>query len=349
MNAHRKILREHLSTALAGLEPETSEFARAAALNAYLHLTLVRTNGATASNSVDVLRSGQAVCGGMALTLKDLLNEAGIRAEYAFTIGGHVAHSMVEAFFSDGLRGLFDPYHGVAYFDRVRENPVSIVELRDYIANGTHPVMYVRRSAAAEPPFTLDSVYSEKDMDSRIDYDFEDLFTNIDGLGVANSGFLSHVNITLAPGEHVGNPAWTEPTDTEPRPWTNLSMWTRKEGGRLSWAYLLGTISMGYLVHHVYTLSGLEKGKQYRLLIKVANAYMTRDSKAPAPALTLHPIQPFGHSKYVALETRGYNPSREYQAQRVGITLRAAKDTMIISAFATGDLVLQSAELIEFE
>lgn len=349
MNAQRKILRDHLTRALAKLKPTASEFDRAAALNAYLHLTLVRTNGATAASSAQVLQSGQAVCGGMSLTLKDLLTEAGIRAEYAFTIGGHVAHSMVEAFFSDGLRGLFDPYHGVAYFDRNLGNPVSIVELRGYLGSGENPVMYVRRSAPVEPPFTLKSVYSETDMDNRIDYDFEDLFTNIDGLGVANSGFLSHVNIALTPGECVGNPGWKAPTEAEPRPWSRLSTWTRKEGGRLSWAYLLGTISMGYLVHHVYTLTGLERGKQYKLLLKVSNAYMPKDAKAPAPALTLHPILPFGQSKYVTLETRGYNPKHDYSPQRVGITLRAAKDTMIISAFATGDLVLQSAELIEVE
>ncbi len=339
-----KIVRTHISKALSGLPKSASDFEKAAAINAYIFLYLKRTNGATANSATEVLESGQAVCGGMTMAMREMLKYSKISSKYAFTFGGLAAHSMVEAKFSDGSSGLFDPYHGLLYFDAKKQVPVSLLKLEKFIAKNDTPIQYLDRSLDISSPLIFKDIYSETPMTEIVDFDFPEIFTKADGIGIANSGFVSFVNIDLKPGQSVGNKDWAEPTDTEPKPWSALSVWERGEGDRLSWAYILGQINVGYIIQHTYTLTGLVPGQRYELLLKIANAYPNKNKDNLA--LTMHPVYPFGRSKYIDLQPRGYNGKKKYRPQLSSIKLIASKETMVVNVVASGDIVLQSSELI---
>jgi hypothetical protein len=128
--------------------------------------------------------------------------------------------------------------------------------------------------------------------------------------------------------------------------WTKLSLWRLSSGEYLSWAYILGQSSLGYLVEHAYSLERLDIGTSYTLRIKIANAYVPRGGAVANPAITLQPVVPFRPPAFVSLENRGYADGNEYVFQTAEISFVANSTTATIIAHATGDLVLQSIELL---
>src|SRR3546814_13499619 len=68
---------------------------------------------------------------------------------------------MLEVYFSDGAQGLFDPYHGIAYYDAETKRPVSILSISEYISQGKAPVSYVQR--AATPMRSFAETYAATD------------------------------------------------------------------------------------------------------------------------------------------------------------------------------------------
>src|SRR5262249_28245154 len=138
------------------------------------------------------------------------------------------------------------------------------------------------------------------------------------------------VNVPLRPGTLLGRTAW-HPTAREPKPWSDLDSTTLDGGESLSWAYVLGN-NGGALVHHVYRLSGLTTGKQYRLTLAVANAGTLPDL-APTPTVTL---QGAGQSKVVPLQNAFWQAGRPYQPQAVTLDFTAQGPTATIQGSALG-------------
>ncbi|WP_161539353.1 transglutaminase-like domain-containing protein [Hyphobacterium indicum] len=334
----------HVEKALAGLKSSASLYDRAAALNAYVHLTIERISGSTANNASEVLQSGAAVCGGMAMTLREMLRKIGLHAEYAYTYGGAVAHSMVEVSFTEDVHGLFDPYHGVAYYSHEEGRPLSIFDLEQKAPVDPEPIFYVRRSANRNEPLSRANVYSDHDEDGRSDFNYPAIFSEADGVGRANSGFVSFVNIHLEPGDILGDPAWMLPDSISPNPWSVLASWQYPSGRYLSWAYLMGQTSLGYRVEHLYTLRKLVPGRLYRLRLWIASAYSNKNGANIAPALTLHLTEQNAKSFRMALKEKGY-PSETFKPQTVDFAFYAGRDTLTIIGSATGELVLQAIKL----
>tara|TARA_R110002072_G_scaffold1029_6_gene8556 strand:- start:349 stop:1449 length:1101 start_codon:yes stop_codon:yes gene_type:complete len=345
--AERGSVAVHTEKALAGLPPRASAYDKAAAINAYVHLFLKRVSGSTAQTADEVLDSGEAVCGGMSLVMIKMLAHVGLRGEYAFTHGGLAAHSMVEVIFTDTVQGLFDPYHGLAFYSVAEGRPLSIQEIADYADADPAPVFYVQRSTDRNLPLIRENVYSETDEDGRGDFAFPGLFTEADGVGLANSGFVSFIHVELSPWDVLGDEVWTGAPDETPRPWTTLAKLQRASGAYVSWAYLLGQTSLGYRIAHVYALENLEPGRKYVLRLKIANAYVNKELGGLKPSVTLHPAIPTGRSQFVLLNARGYRADESYVPQYAELAFTAERPQMTFLGAATGDIVLQCISLVE--
>jgi len=338
------LLDQHVQTALTGLKASASDYDKAAALNAYIHLKIQRTSGATASNADEVLEAGEAVCGGMAMALIEMLRAVGLPAEYAYTYGGSVAHSMVEVCFDDMVFGLFDPYHGVAYYSREKGRPLSIFDLEHEAPVDPAPIFYVRRAADLDKPLSRTNAYSDVDEDDRDDFDYPNIFTKSNGAGRANSGFVNFVNIVLEPDDILGDPAWLLPDSRSPKPWSLLASWQYPSGRYLSWAYLMGQTSLGYRIEHIYTLNNLVPGKLYRLKLWVAAAYSNKNGANIAPSLTLHMASRDSKSFRRPLDQRGY-PDDSFKPQIASFAFYASGEGVTIIGSATGELVFQAIKL----
>jgi Transglutaminase-like superfamily len=337
-------LDHHVQAALCGLSAKASAYDKVAALNAYIHLTIKRTSGATASNSEEVFDAGEAVCGGMAMALIDMVRSIGMDAEYAYTYGGAVAHSMVEVAFGDSVYGLFDPYHGLAYYSHEEGRPLSIFDLEHNPRVDPPPIAYVRQSVEPGTPLTRANAYSDTDEDDRGDFSYPDIFAKADGAGRANSGFVSFVNVQLESGDILGDPAWLFPDSRSPKPWSLLASWQYPSGRYLSWAYLLGQTSLGYRIEHIYTMRNLVPGKLYRLKLWIAAAYSNKNGVGIAPSLTLHLTENKAKSFRMSLSERGY-PDEAFKPQVASFAFYAAREMLTIIGSATGELALQAIKL----
>src|SRR3546814_691421 len=231
--AQTAVIETHVQRALSGLSDDASEFDKAAAMNAYIYATVERKAFAGTGSRAQVLADRAGVCGGMVVSLAEMLHSVGIKSRLAYTIGGKAAHSMLEVYFSDGAQGLFDPYHGIAYYDAETKRPVSILSISEYISQGKAPVSYVQR--AATPMRSFAETYAATDEAGRTDYAYPDIFTHAEQRGIANSGFVNTIHIELRPGDLIGIRDWAASSDT-PYPWTHLSLWQSKPGYYLSWA-----------------------------------------------------------------------------------------------------------------
>ena len=109
----------------------------------------------------------------------------------------------------------------------------------------------------------------------------------------------------------------------------------------MSWAYILGQTSQGYVVEHVYSIRNLTPGEEYILKLKIANAYAPRNEPVSNPAITVRPVHPLGEPTIKILDQQGWSPSA-YSPQIVEHRFVATDKVARIVAQVTGDIVLQA-------
>lgn len=347
MNAD--VVSTHIKTIREWVPSAQTSFEKAAAICAYLYNYLERHNGATGNTAAEILNSKKAVCGGMTLSMRELLAEEGIESRYAFTYGRQAAHSMIEAKISSHGYALFDPYHGVAYCEDLKEKHLDIGKISAFFKTDPSPLFYVKKIENFSQPQTLEEIYERSPSFERKDFEFPKIFLDTDGWGVAHSGFLSHIDILLTPGTAHGMQNWETLPEEErtDRPWNALALLELSPNVRLSWAYMLGFSGSGYIIQHNYFLQELVPSHRYRLELKIANAYPIQKSDFQGPAVTFRPMIYGTNSKFCALKHLGFSPGTAYQPQIAFFDLIAPAETLIVSAFAHGDLVLQSIALQE--
>lgn len=284
------VILEHAVAVLCALPVETvaqgDPFELCAAVNAYVHLKVTRKHKTTAGSGAEVLTKGEGVCGSMVLAARELLEAMGVDCELAYTLGGPVAHSMIEAEV-DGGGALIDPYHGVIYCDPSGERPLSLEETIEAAGQGRQVARFVRRAAAPDL-LAREVVYSSGDEDDRQDYRFPDDYLGLDGYGLAGSGFADFVDVEIPLGRTLGNPDWATPSPDEPTPYFALASERKPDGSHLSWAFILGQTGMGYNVQHLYRVTGLTPGSRFTLKLFVATAYGTPDRP---PVVTLRQVE----------------------------------------------------------
>ena len=306
--AERQIVLHHMEMALSNLPENATEFDKTAAINDYLyqyfHGSKIPGNG-----GADFLTKGGTQCGGFVATMAEMLYAVGIHSKLAAVYGGLMSHSLIEVFFGDGSRGLFDPTYGAFYYDSATHQPVSL----EQIANGADVsrIIYLTTNPRRDTPEQIIpisdvfSVYKNEDTQNRAGGDnyisaFKRLFEAADGAVVSNQGHASFVEIDLRTGQLIGDKDWDPKTDGAV-PWLSLALWKREDGRDLSWAYEMGQM-MGYDVNHIYHLDGLEPGKTYILRHYIAAAYSPDGSDLAGPAISIQQVDPYRPAQYADIE-----------------------------------------------
>lgn len=285
----REVLDSHIRTALDGLEDSGDPLVIALALNAYTFDHFKRVSFATGISGVDLLERGEAVCGGMAITIAEMLHASGITNRLAYLVGGGVAHSMVEARLTGDERVLLDPYHGLAYLDStVTRGPLSLEQVTSAVAAGRKDIVAVYDGHRTDGNIFAAYVPLGHQVRDMADYSLLS-FEQAHGAGVSHAGYVHRVVLDLEPGMTLGSTEW-KPDSKWPRPWTELSTLTGQDGEYISWAYQLGdNLSMGYRVRHTYRLSSLVAGNDYELAIHFAAAYAIPEI-SETPLLNIHRV-----------------------------------------------------------
>jgi hypothetical protein len=302
-DAQRQVILDHVAAALRNLPGGASEFEKVAAINDYLYQYFHRQNS-NGAGGADYLTNGESICGGTVVSMAEMLYSQKIKSKYAYVYGGLVAHSMLEVFFSDGTRGLFDPYNGYLFYNKELARPISITDILTGI-NLNEVTFYSsqpKQEITGEIVPLSDVFLSYLDHDT-LDRDFDpvELFARMDGAGVANEGYKDYLEVALNPGEHIGEPAWT-PESEAPNPWNTLAVWRKNNGDYLSWAYLLGQTAHGYDVKHIYHLEGLTPGQRYTLRHYLVRGYLSVNDTNDGPVITIQPISPFQPGQFSGLE-----------------------------------------------
>lgn len=350
--AELEFLFEHIDLALSKLPEDASEFEKVAAINDYLYQYLLVEVNATGDNAIDVLSQEHAICGGVILTMSEMLYAIGVKSKYAYIYGGLGAHSMVEVFFSDGTRGLFDPTYGLLYYNPTTHQPISIfdifenVELSRHAYYTTHPKQNI--NGQITPLSDIFTAYADKDIiGGRIfsgsPMDPYAIFSAAEGGGVANEGVANFIEVELHPGTLLGEKEWT-PDGEWPLPWGKLAAWQREDGTYLSWAYQMGQ-TLGYDIKHVYTLTNLEPGKTYTLRHYLARAYPAVNSDLPGPTITIQQIHPFGFTRYKNLDYIDI-PFDAFEAYSSDLVFKAADDQMTFVFDVSGTVIITAIELV---
>ncbi len=348
-HAQRQLIQAKVRLALSRLPAHASDFSKAAALTSFVHQWVHRKGGQDTQDGYDVLVSRYAVCGGMTVTLAEMLLAAGIPSQHFFELGGtNPAHSMLEAQFRDGTRGILDPYYGVVYYDLKLQRPVGVADLPHYLASRAPCTLICKQGnygsvPAHDPPLrpmqTLLGSYRVATSDAHDNFSYPAVFTHSAQWHLAYDGLPVIVNVPLKPGSLLGRTTW-HPSAREPKPWSDLDSTTLDGGESLSWAYVLGS-NGGVQVQHVYNLSHLIVGKQYRLTLAVANAGTLPDL-APTPAVTL---QGAGQSEVSTLQPAFWQTGQPYQPQAVTLDFTAQARTATVQGSALGNLVLAGIDL----
>jgi hypothetical protein len=271
----RQIVQAALDDALRDLDDRDSELEMAAAVNAYLHQYFVNENAT--GTGAEVLAGEQAICGGTANTMLEMLYMAGMRARPAVLLGipyqGN--HSLVEVEFSDGARGLFDPTFGVFFRSPRSGRPIGMRELLNEPRLARTTLMKSRfekrtsKEGVVEPISSIADAYAVRrnyrersTPDGATTMDWALAFRVRHAGGVGGDGEL-RIPMPLRAGRLYGTLA--RPRDGE-LPWDALALDKGADGVALPWAYMIGAHG-AFDVRHVYRVSGLRVGRRYRIAV----------------------------------------------------------------------------------
>jgi hypothetical protein len=360
----REYLLGHVQKALSGFPLNASEFEKAAAINDYVYqYLLMKSNGGTA---VSILKDGYALCGGHGMSMIEMLFAIGIRSVEVYSIGPLSTHVMVEARFSDGSQGLFDPTFGVFYYNLVSKHPVSVLEIkanpqfaREYSFHTQHP----KRTQFTQPVAPLTDVFStyKKEVIEEA-YNF---LTQADDIGLAEAGFNTYRNISLKPGEVLGDPAWRP--DQKEEPWDKLLEYRQykdEQGNPINhwWFEWMGIHpGEGITIAHLYELHNLKPYSTYTFTLHIASAtalseYATSSSKTwpeDKLGLTIKPMQPFQPadtpyegSKFIELNSFSYSRNN-FMPQKIDYVFRASQEEMSLLYTVNGYIRIYAMELQE--
>lgn len=283
----REFLDSHIRAALEGHASQRDPQIISLLMNAYIFDHFTRKPYASGSSGVDLLRKGEAVCGGMVITLAEMLHAQKINCRLAYLVGGDVAHSMLEVQLPNDQNLLLDPYHGVAYLDQREDmRPMSLIQVRLAVADGrTDIAMVYNGNRTGNDVLSWYVPHGQQDRPMS-DYELAS-FIRAHGAGLAHGGYVHRVVIELEPGTIHGSIGWT-PGGEWPRPWTQIAVLQDENDQYISWAHQLGdNLSMGYRIRHTYRMHDLVPGQKYDLEVHFASAY-TNPTISKTAVLNIH-------------------------------------------------------------
>lgn len=350
-NEERKFVEYQAKAAVKNLPAVADERLKAAAVNHYIYNFFTRQNWAGANNAYEALKSEVAVCGGMVITMSEMLYFLGIESRLSYAIGGHAAHSMVEAYFSDGTSAAYDPYNGVIYMDKETGKILSLFEAIEKTKSRETNLLYVKtqrnRNGSPIPMASLENGYTIKNPGNRGRFT-ETMIAEFYNYGIQSSGFVDFIDIPLKPGDVLGEIEWSRENSRYPKPWLALGGLKGKDDRYLSWAYILGFTGLGYRVQHLYKLENLEIGGKYSLNVYVANAYLSMYERYPAgalPSVTIEPVEAVNMAPGRYTLQKGGANLNNYKPQVLSYKFVAKDDKTTLIAHAAGNLVISAIEL----
>jgi hypothetical protein len=336
----RAIVTRHLQRATSRIAGRHTEFKVAAAVNTYLHQYIHKTDNL--GEAPKILADGYGACGGSVAAMLDMLHIAGIEAAHAYTLG--VAwggnHSMVEVQFRGGRRGLFDPYHGAFWRDRKRR-PVRLGRLINKPASSDRALFTDRYSppeipAGAVVPlrsirdgYRRDKDGVERTSTGRLWMDWEDMFADNRGWGVAYSGVETRTVIPITAGALYGTHA---PGGSGVRPWVGLAGEDDPTGRNLAWPYVIG-YDNGTTTAHDFAITGTP-GELYTLVLSYAQAIRK-------PVLT---AEVNGVERHIQLDEFWYGEQHD-RVEVVEIPFRQTGPDTLIAMRANGYVLFQGIEV----
>ena len=360
----REYLLSHVQKALSGLSQNASEFEKAAAINDYVYqYLLLKSNGGTA---VSILKDGYAVCGGHGTSMIEMLYAIGIRSVEVYSIGPLSSHVMVEARFSDGSQGLFDPTFGVFYYNPNTKYPVSILEIKEnpqFARDYSYHTQHLKHTQSTQPitPLTdVFSIYNKEVVEGAYNY-----LTQADDIGLTETGFVTYRKISLKPSQVIGDPAWRPDQKEEPRDkLLGYPELKDEQGNPINhwWLDWMGNHpSEGITVAHLYELHNLKPDSTYTFTLHIALA--TAPSEFPASpsktwpedklGITIKPMQPFQPadmpyegSKFIELNSFPYSRDN-FTPQKIDYVFRASQEEMSLLYTVNGYIRIYAMELQE--
>ncbi len=352
----RAVVDKAAKHAISRLKDDSDEFMVAAAINQYVYSYFTKKNWAGGNSAYEALTSAQGNCGGMTLSLAEMLHSRGIASRLAYGIGGEPAHSMVEATFSNGKSGLFDPYNGTLYVEKGSLEPVSIFDIKKKMRAGQVDTYFSIRTkddnGKAIPMAAFEDVYSldDKEDPAKRGLYYAERILGYKTLGVQNSGALDVIDINLKPGELIGHKEFSA-TAAEPKPWLKLGTheYKNEDGSidHLSWAYMLGYTGTGYRIQHMCYLNELEAGKTYKLTLYVVNGYRSpweHTIKGDPAVITLKQVMPCGDSVAFPIANRVVD-YHHFTPQIISTTCKATSEQACILVHGSGNITLCGIEL----
>lgn len=343
----RGVVIANTEKALSKLPSSAGELEKVAAINDYLfQYFILRANE---GGGAKLLSDGYAICGGAAVALAEMLYGIGIRCRKAFLIGipGMGSHGMIEVFFRDGQRGLFDPTFGIFWFNKEKKQILSIAELMenpDLSVKHLQRSIHMKRTAETSLVVTssgINQTYRSHHVgQDQLPYDPYLCFSTCSGGGIAGEEYMTFVKIPLVPGDLHGLPHGQ--VDSL-HPWYPLARLADENGRFISWAYMLGK-SGTYNVAHIYRFSKLRAGALYRLTLTYAHAstaivsMQILDGKLPEQKsdTTIHLELP-------SLNYKQENPHSE----ETGIVFVSESDSVDIIATSQGYVILTAIGVSE--
>jgi hypothetical protein len=310
---------------------------------AHLYRAFDRELFADETDPLEILRTRKGMCGGMVLAAQSLYAALGYKSHIAYTIGGTVAHSMLEI---DTIEGsaLLDFYNGIAFIDKKTRLPLSLEAVIDSAQANENICLYAKKDCLKFFDLRFDDVLLDHEDHDRSTFSWPDNFLNLDGHGLSGSGEVDFNIIELKPNQTLGNENWKVGLEGEATPYMRLAHLKHADGSAHSWAYMNGQTGIGYHIQHTYYCQDLVPGNSYNLKIGLINAFSLNKPKLK---WTLRALSSKENYKKINILPLDQDYKVSYDPVYVNFDFIAKGTTEIILSYLEGEVLLASIALYE--
>jgi len=278
---------------------------------------------------------------GIVLAAQSVFTTLGYESHFAYTIGGKVAHSLLEVETNEGT-ALLDIYNGVAFLNKDTDAPLDLNAVIKAAQTNDNICLYAKIDCHKFYDLNHSDIFIDKDDHNRDTFIWPDNFLNLDGYGLSGSGHVDFNIIHLKPTQILGNEHWQTGLVDEPTPYTKLAYLRKPDGSALSWAYMMGQTGLGYHLQHSYLCSDLVPGVRYSLKIGLINAFGFKDFTVRWTMRALHSDT---HIKKMKITPIEQDYLSDYKPHYVQFDFVAIQSTEVILSHLEGELLLASIGL----
>jgi len=265
----RALLKKHVSFALSSLN-EKNEHEIAAAINDYLFQFLLSIPHW--GEPAQVLEDEEAICGVHAHVMSAMLSDCGIenRIAYMLDVPYQNSHCLVEVHFKDGSMGLFDPMHGLYWFDQEKNTHLSMNNLKNQPSLASTKILktiHAKRKSKHDSvsPFISAANHYQPFTDDH-ELHFEEMFSTYSNAGVEGNSFKIFQRISFKDDFTV---LGDRSSKNMKGALSSLCLEKGENAGPICCIHQLGKSSGGQHLNvaHIYELNQLKKNQPYTLTL----------------------------------------------------------------------------------